>query len=1062
MSTAEKISHLKKGIDLPTSCQFLSGGGEMGKLIREKDWSKTPLGDPENWPQSLRTMVSVMLDNPFGMYIAWGKEYTQIYNDGYRPILGSTKHPQALGISTRETFAEIWHIIESMFDGVMNGVPVGFPDFMLPLDRNGFIENCYFDFAYSPIKNDDGEVGGVLVTVIETTDKKKALDDLKESEERLHKKKNELEDALAEIKLFKFMADNASDPFILMKENGSFAYLNNIAIKKWGYTREEIKDKKVADVDPVYNAEKFKELFYNSLKNTIPSFETFHKNKQGDIYPVEISLGSVKTEKEPLVFAIARDITARKKAEYDIINAARKIEESEKRFRNAVQQAPLGIAIFTGKEFIVTQANDAYLLIVDRTAEEFISHPIFEVLPEVKEIVEPIFTEVVRTGIPFYGNEFVIPLKRMEHLEQAYFNFVYHPLKDEEGNISGIMVVAMEVTATVLAKHLLEESEKHFRNMVMQSPIPMTTLRGKDYIIELANKVMIEKIWRKSEADVIDKPITEVFPELKEQKYPELLKKIFTSGKIHSEKESIVFIEGNDGMKNFCLDVDYTPLFKPDGKTSGIMITLNDVTAKVNARKKVEEDEERMRLATDGTGTATWDLDLLTGHIIYSPRLADIFGHPQFDLMTHQQMRAQIHPEDIHGIVEKAFDEAMINRMYKYEARVIRPDNTICWIRTQGKVFFDEDKTPVKIIGTLRDVTEERKYQQILQESESKFRLLADSLPQKIWTADTAGNIFYYNQNVYDYSGLTPEQLDNDGWIQMVHPDDREENIKRWMESVKSGKDFLLEHRFLRYDGEYRWQLSRAVPQKDASGNIQTWVGSSTDIQEIKEQEQQKDYFISMASHELKTPLTSIKGYVQMLQMMHEKSEDVFLHNALNIMDRQIKKLTKLITELLDISKIKSGGLNFNKEHFEITDLINEVVDEVKHINPDYQIPVNTEEKVMIYADRDRIGQVLTNFLTNAIKYSPDSTLVEIKCCVENNYIIVAVKDFGIGISKKDQEKVFEKFYRVEGTNEKTFPGFGIGLFIASEIIRRHDGFIRVESDFGKGSVFLFGIPIHS
>ena len=168
-----------------TQYQFLSGGGEMGVLIRAKDWSKTPLGDPEDWPQSLRTMVSVMLDNPFGMYIAWGSEYIQLYNDGYRPILGSSKHPEALGISTRKTFEEIWHIIESMFDGVMKGKAVGFPDFMLPLNRNGFIEECYFDFSYSPIRKEDGEVGGVLVTVIETTNKKKAEADLEESKQQL-------------------------------------------------------------------------------------------------------------------------------------------------------------------------------------------------------------------------------------------------------------------------------------------------------------------------------------------------------------------------------------------------------------------------------------------------------------------------------------------------------------------------------------------------------------------------------------------------------------------------------------------------------------------------------------------------------------------------------------------------------------------------------------------------------------------------------------------------------------------------------------------------------------
>src|ERR1700694_30966 len=175
---------MRTAVENPNELYFLSGGGEMGELIRSTDWKNTALGDPRHWPQSLKTMVAVMLDNPFGMYIAWGKEYVQLYNDGYRPILGANKHPKALGISTRETFAEIWHIIDTMFDGVMDGKPVGFPDFMLPLNRNGFLEECYFDFSYSPIRQEDGTVGGVLVTVIETTEKKNAVNALQESEQR--------------------------------------------------------------------------------------------------------------------------------------------------------------------------------------------------------------------------------------------------------------------------------------------------------------------------------------------------------------------------------------------------------------------------------------------------------------------------------------------------------------------------------------------------------------------------------------------------------------------------------------------------------------------------------------------------------------------------------------------------------------------------------------------------------------------------------------------------------------------------------------------------------------
>ena len=154
-----------------TTPTFLAGGGKMGEHIRSFDWSKTSVGSPDTWPQSLRIAVRIMLDYPFAMYIAWGEEYIQLYNDGYRPILGSTKHPQALGSSTRETFAEVWPTIGPMFEGVMQGIPVGFPDFILQLDRNGFVEECVFDFSYSPIRLENDEVGGVLVTVIETTEK---------------------------------------------------------------------------------------------------------------------------------------------------------------------------------------------------------------------------------------------------------------------------------------------------------------------------------------------------------------------------------------------------------------------------------------------------------------------------------------------------------------------------------------------------------------------------------------------------------------------------------------------------------------------------------------------------------------------------------------------------------------------------------------------------------------------------------------------------------------------------------------------------------------------------
>ena len=143
----------------------------MGALMRAIDWSRTAVGPVEQWPQSLRTALSILLETGFPMYIAWGPDFTQFYNDGYRPILGSTKHPTAMGISTRDTFAEIWDIIGPMFEGVMRGTPVTVTDFLLPLDRHGFVEECYFVFSYSPIREESRRVGGVLVTVTETTER---------------------------------------------------------------------------------------------------------------------------------------------------------------------------------------------------------------------------------------------------------------------------------------------------------------------------------------------------------------------------------------------------------------------------------------------------------------------------------------------------------------------------------------------------------------------------------------------------------------------------------------------------------------------------------------------------------------------------------------------------------------------------------------------------------------------------------------------------------------------------------------------------------------------------
>ncbi|TKC12525.1 hybrid sensor histidine kinase/response regulator [Pedobacter polaris] len=230
------------------------------------------------------------------------------------------------------------------------------------------------------------------------------------------------------------------------------------------------------------------------------------------------------------------------------------------------------------------------------------------------------------------------------------------------------------------------------------------------------------------------------------------------------------------------------------------------------------------------------------------------------------------------------------------------------------------------------------------------------------------------------------------------------------------------------------------------------------EIEFRKEAERKKDEFISIASHELKTPLTSVKGYVQLLERSINKGDTDTIRKHLGKAQVQLEKLNSLIADLLDISKIESGKLKFNKQDFSLDQLLDNVIEVMHQSNPEFKINKKGYAKCDIYGDEMRIEQVIINFLTNAMKYSPGTDEINLTVNVKDNELYLAVKDSGIGMSPEQQKNVFEKFYRVEETSQR-FQGLGIGLYIASEIIKRHGGQIGVNSSYGEGSEFYFIMP---
>jgi PAS domain S-box-containing protein len=346
-----------------------------------------------------------------------------------------------------------------------------------------------------------------------------------------------------------------------------------------------------------------------------------------------------------------------------------------------------------------------------------------------------------------------------------------------------------------------------------------------------------------------------------------------------------------------------------------------------------------------------------------------------------------------------------------------------------------------------------------LRRSEQRFRTLTDVVPQLIWSTDSTGKAVYFNRRWYEYTGLSFDQSAGIGWKEVLHPEEAQAIIRQWRDAIRGQQAFTAEHRLRRADGAFRWYIVRNVPLFGDDGALAGWFGSATDIHELKALQQQKENFIGIASHELKTPVTSLRVYTEMLQ---EKFEAAGNHEYAAFMERmnvQVDRLTDLIRDLLDTTRITDGQLPLNMEPFDLNDLIKERVEEIQRLSARHRLQFCPDGAGLIVADRERISQVLTNLLSNAVKYSPQGGNVVISTGSTPDAVTVSVSDKGIGIPEQSRDHVFDRFYRVHSAQTQTYPGLGLGLYISSEIIRRHGGQITVESTEGAGATFTFSIP---
>ncbi len=730
--------------------------------------------------------------------------------------------------------------------------------------------------------------------------------------------------------------------------------------------------------------------------------------------------------------------------------------------------------------YTILDVNEAYLEATNSTRESLVGKGVFSAFPgnptdeESKNIERTIFSfeQAINIKKPhtMSNYRYDIPIRGTDEFEERYWTTTNRPILDAKGNVKYFIHSPANVTALYklaekekAAVEALKNQRQQLYSTFMQAPVGIAIFHGPEYIVELINPPLCE-LYGKTVEETLGKPVFEVLTHSKGLGFEELLDNVRLTGVPFKGQGFSAPMVRNGILEDVYFNFVYEPFREIDGSISGVILVATEITEHVKAKIQIEEAEERARLAVDAVGLGTFDLNLLTGEMITSALFANIFG---FDSPVPRNEYVKVfHPDDLE-LRSKAHAVAPANGRLFYEARVIWPDKTIHWARVEGKVYYDNDKKAVRILGTLLDITEQTRAKEeqlkliaLVEASEQLLKSITTAAPTGLWMSDEKGAIIYVNQTWLEWTGQPFEKHIGSGWLDSVVPEDRAKASAKFFDDLTARNLYEAEFRINHSEGIIHWCVANGGPQYRSDGTFSGYIGACVDITEQKNLQQQKDNFIAIASHELKTPLTSIKAYTQVLERMLNKKGETKEAAMIARMDAQLNRLTTLIGDLLDVTKISSGKLQFNDREFDFNSLVEELISDLRHTTAKHTLIENLKPAGVVFGDKERIGQVITNLVSNAIKYSPQADKIIINSSIKNGEVTLCIQDFGIGIAAKNLDKVFEQFYRVSGDMQHTFPGLGLGLYISSEIIMREGGRIWVESAEGEGSTFCFALPV--
>lgn len=663
----------------------------------------------------------------------------------------------------------------------------------------------------------------------------------------------------------------------------------------------------------------------------------------------------------------------------------------------------------------------------------------------------------------------------------------------------------LAIEAEIRAQRRVRDNESKLRQIILQAPVAIAIFRGPDYIVEISNARALE-LWGRTWAQVSNKPILDCMPELISQGIKELLDHVYQTGKSYSGTELPVDLHREGRLETAYINFSYEPLYDSERVINGIITIGFEVTEQVHIRKEIEQSEaeqyamneelsasnEALTAINEELADTQRNLQLLINELAISearfrflvrgaPVAIGVLNGPDLVIESANDMILKIWGKS-NSILGKPLGVAVPELKGQHHFELLKHvytsgkpcygNKSVVLLKQEGEwreLYFDFIFQPLNdggnnghtIMIVAVDVTEQVNSRLEQQRTEEMLRFSVEAANAATWYMDAETREFTPSPRLRDLFGFQPDvTVSYDDVVNQIPEAYRDKVHTAIEKSVEGGEGYSMEHPVTGSDGKKRWVRALGKLYPEGGNRKAHFSGLILDITEQKEDELRKNDFIGMVSHELKTPLTSLTAYVQMLLNKAKTNGDTFTAGALNKANTQVKKMSTLINGFLNISRLESGKILITKQTFELGELINEMIDETQIIASAHLITLSACDSLKVFADRDKIGSVISNLLSNAVKYSPKGKHIDVQCKKIDGDVQLSVRDEGMGIKPHDLDKLFDRYYRVETKHTAHISGFGIGLYLSAEIIKRHNGKIGVESESGKGSTFWFTLPL--